>query len=77
MLVTQQVICKYVSCATCYFAHGFDSGDDHFNCLLQGESIYCLPELTVCPCYREDFADILSEELSTRLRVSNSQRVSA
>lgn len=77
MLVTQQAICKYVSCATCYFAHGLDSGDDHFNCLLQGESIYDLPELTVCPCYREDFADMLAVELFTRLRVKTSQRVSA
>lgn len=77
MLVTQQAICKYISCATCYFAHDLDSGDDHFNCLYQGESIYYPPELTVCPHFREDFADMLFEELSTRLRVRTSQRVSA
>lgn len=72
MLVTQQAICKYVSCATCYFAHGLNSGDDHFNCLYQGESIYDFPEFTVCPDYKEDFADMLAGELSTRLRVRTS-----
>lgn len=62
MLVTQHAICKYISCATCYWSYSLDSGDDHFNCLLQGESICDFPEFTVCPGYKEDFADVLTTD---------------